>query len=370
MSKIGVLTVHRAVNFGAVLQMYGLYTTLRELGSEVNIIDYRSKVIEDREAYFKHIISKSKDKNILRNLYETIDSIFSLSADYQKKKKFDCFLHKYFILSSAYGFDTISEIEEKYDAIIAGSDQIWNRCLNDDDVFFLSFVKDTKKKYSYAASFGNEMGFAKKKDINFKLLNSFSEISVREEIGIKELEKKTKKQIMIHIDPAFLLNQCQWSEISKKPKRIKQDEQYILLYWASRSLKRYAQGLAKKNGWKIYDICEGIPRGLFKNLSALNPAEFIWAIKHAKFVCTTSFHGMVFSLIYHVPFKVDFDNNLESANMRQRNILELLEMQGFNLQTSDTTEKVNWDIVDGRIRKKADEARQYLKRIVDTGGRE
>jgi hypothetical protein len=39
--KIGILTVHRAYNYGSVLQCYALQEYLKSLGHDVWVIDYR-----------------------------------------------------------------------------------------------------------------------------------------------------------------------------------------------------------------------------------------------------------------------------------------------------------------------------------------
>lgn len=44
--KIGILTFHRAENFGAVLQAYALQSFLLQEGYDVRIIDYRNAAIE------------------------------------------------------------------------------------------------------------------------------------------------------------------------------------------------------------------------------------------------------------------------------------------------------------------------------------
>ena len=43
--KIGILTFHCAINYGAVLQAYGLQETLKSMGHEVYVIDYRPKYL-------------------------------------------------------------------------------------------------------------------------------------------------------------------------------------------------------------------------------------------------------------------------------------------------------------------------------------
>ena len=58
--KIGILNFHRALNYGAVLQCYGLQETLTALGHEVSVIDYRPKIIEKHRSYFLFDILKEK----------------------------------------------------------------------------------------------------------------------------------------------------------------------------------------------------------------------------------------------------------------------------------------------------------------------
>lgn len=45
--KIGIVTFHTALNYGAFSQTYALQKTLEKLGHEVEIIDYRPKAITD-----------------------------------------------------------------------------------------------------------------------------------------------------------------------------------------------------------------------------------------------------------------------------------------------------------------------------------
>lgn len=60
--KIGILTFHRANNFGAVLQCFALQTYLKKIGLEVYVIDYRQKYIES-------IYNTLSLSAIIRNLF-------------------------------------------------------------------------------------------------------------------------------------------------------------------------------------------------------------------------------------------------------------------------------------------------------------
>lgn len=44
--KVGILTFHRAENFGAALQVYALQSFLQKKGCDVDVIDYRNLAIE------------------------------------------------------------------------------------------------------------------------------------------------------------------------------------------------------------------------------------------------------------------------------------------------------------------------------------
>ena len=47
--KTGILTYHHTKNYGSWLQTYALYKKLKELGVDIEVIDYRCLAIEKRE---------------------------------------------------------------------------------------------------------------------------------------------------------------------------------------------------------------------------------------------------------------------------------------------------------------------------------
>lgn len=83
MKKVGIITFHRAVNYGACLQAYALKETLRNLGVDVEIIDYRSSDVED--IYRQAIRKGAGIKTILKN-------ILTWSVQKKEIKHFYCFL--------------------------------------------------------------------------------------------------------------------------------------------------------------------------------------------------------------------------------------------------------------------------------------
>lgn len=106
-----------------------------------------------------------------------------------------------------------------------------------------------------------------------------------------------------------------------------------------------------------------IDLGNDKETISSGPLEFLSLFCHAKFVVCTSFHGTIFSLIYHVPFcsVILKDGN----DARVINILSQvgLEERGVSEYANHLFSPVNWKSVDERIDKMRQESMNYLKQF-------
>lgn len=152
---VGILTFHRALNYGAVLQAYALKTAIETKGHKAEIIDYRNSVIESLYKYPKLSDQKTiKDK---------IKYILCSRWEKSKRDKFELFRKTQLEIENAkaYTEGDIADIKDLYDVFLVGSDQVWNPdAHNFDKNFYLDFVSQKHKKHSYAASFGVEIGRA------------------------------------------------------------------------------------------------------------------------------------------------------------------------------------------------------------------
>lgn len=314
MKKIGILTFHRAENFGAVLQAYALQQYVTNLGYDVEIIDYRCKSIERQyDLYaFKYII-KSR-RNIIMTV---INYIMSYFPKRKRKKKFEQFREQYFKTSNiVYDSKNIN----KYDILIFGSDQIWNPAITGglDQIYWGDF--DTlAKKISYASSC-ERMQFItleKEKEKIKKILNSFYSLSCRENTFAEFLGSILNRKPNVVIDPTFLIKKDTYEKMANYPRC----QNYVLVYHITESKKASDFGLsmAKAKGKKIVEIHVGSNLWINKkrHLAYLGPLEILGYISNADFVVTTSFHGMALSLILHKQFVVISKSN----NERMKNLL-------------------------------------------------
>jgi hypothetical protein len=122
--KVGILTFHRAENFGAVLQVYALQEFIISLGCEVEIIDYRNKAIE--RAYdlsdFSFFLRR---KNIIASLFTLFVRLITFKDQSDRKNKYRLFREKHLQLSKK-KYLLKEDFGNEYDIYICGSDQIWN----------------------------------------------------------------------------------------------------------------------------------------------------------------------------------------------------------------------------------------------------
>ncbi len=355
--KAGVITFHRAINYGAVLQMYGLQKKLENMNIESCVIDYRCKYMEDKYA--------SKHRLNVKNHVKNVPLILKKRSYTKKKVLFREFVEKYCKQSQmCCNSDELKNVENQLDFIITGSDQVWNNTLtNSDNTFFLDFVKESKKKVSYAASFGLSQIRPEFKKEYKEMLKSFGSISVRENTA-QELVKTLGVESKVVVDPVFLLSKDEWAKLVVKNKYKKP---YILIYSfkGDKYLVGQAKILAKKFNCEIICISETMKRKFgIKYIDNASPEEFVSLIHNANFVLTNSFHGTVFSIVFNKPFVVELFENAKGRNSRIENLLFNLKLEDRIYSKNMSIDKlsdINYKDVEKILNKQIIESERFLE---------
>lgn len=291
MLKIGIITIHSDLNYGAALQAYALSAYLNEVGYDAKIINYIK--IPNSPRVFKF------PKNIA---YKMMNALRHLR--YRK------FLKKSL---SDVTYNSLDEImngfKEPFDIIISGSDQVWNpHCggfvtkLN--PVYYIAFAdKGTYKKIAYASSVGSHV-FSKEEIPSVqKWLGEYSHLSTREIAGAQQLESFLNREVKVVLDPTLLLNHKQWLKVANS---IKIDGKYVLVYYIDEigEVVEYARRIADKNGWKVVMMSNTSARypGVDINVPFCGPAEFLGLFDGAEYISTNSFHGTAFAINFQKDF--------------------------------------------------------------------
>lgn len=361
--KVGVITFHRSLNYGAVLQAYGLVKSIEKLGFESEIIDYRNIYLEERDSIKRFI----KTKNVLRAGYQFLECPFWLV----RRRKFNKFLEFTNVSNKVDKID--QDIEKEYYKFFVGSDQVWNfKVTGLDENYFLSNIKNKLKKNSYAASFGVS---TLPKELCGKYrngLHGFNKISVRESQGANLVESLIGKVTPIVLDPSLLLNRDEWVKIIKTKQYYNIRGEYIVIYQRaySKSLIEFAKKLAIKERCKIITIT-GNPRQKIKaeNILSAGPIEWLWLMNNAKYIVTNSFHGVAFSINLNKEFFVELLDEKFGVNSRLENILSSfdLEKRKIHLNKLDSKiEKINYEEVNKKLEASRVESIKFLKMTLES----
>lgn len=300
--SVGILTFHDALNYGAVIQAFALQKTIESLSCYCSIINYHRP---GTYPIFRHLKGFGDIKlNALTFLH--------LQSHLKLRKRFLQFRSSNLnsTIQSYCSVEDLSRGDHKYDVYVTGSDQVWNPYLLDrqggvGSVFYLDFVLDGRR-VAYAPSFGNsEVPEAYKERIS-AFLKRFDFLSSREDTGCGIIRDLTGLNAVQVLDPTLLQDSTAYNKVAIEPRY---NKSYILLYpmQGSEVLQRLAITARKILGLPIVAVLPSHFNPLKfrfadKVVFDAGPAEFLGWMQKASFVCTNSFHGTCFSIIYQKNF--------------------------------------------------------------------
>lgn len=298
--KIGLLTFHSAHNYGAVLQAYATQEKVKELGFDIEVIDYNPDYLVKQKVF-----PISSNNSVIINLKIIVEGLLTFPQKINRINGFNKFVKEKINLSKT-EYKSIPFTENTdYDHYIMGSDQVWNCKLTKgfDPLYLGNFkTKPSAKKISYAASM-SYFSLSSAEKIEFaSLIQNFNDISVREQEVHDFLKTNFNQESTVVLDPTLLLDAKAWSTIAVNPNRSKK---YILVYSIDlrNEAVRMATKIAKEINAEVIELAVSVDRNVSKNpFQTASPEEYVGLFKHAAFVVTSSFHGTAFSVIFNKPF--------------------------------------------------------------------
>lgn len=346
--RVGILTFHASHNYGSMLQAYALQKTVQNLGYTCEIINFRTK---RQKEYYLPLYSKGTLLARLKYFIVLLPYVKSLK---KKQELFESFIRDYLsVTSKEYkSMDDLKNAKLNYDIYLTGSDQIWNTiCFDFDWAYLLPFV-NKGKKIAYAPSMGpNPSCQVSQRNIDsiVECLRTFDYVSVREEATANHIARNSEIETPIALDPTFLLTKTEWMELIAPQPIIKGD--YILLYTPFFNDRYYslAKTIAAKYNLKVvvtqfHGIKSRIKYNEYIYHFASGPKEFLNLCKNAKCTVGDSFHLLVFSVIFNIPFVVLEDSN----DSRTQNIIrfaqEYVKKNNSTTNSSCISEALNLDV--------------------------
>ena len=383
--KVGIVTFHFPFNCGAALQCWALQSKLESLGNEAQIINYVPWYHWNRYAAHKNPVYYANKKlheparNILtrtyhgvKGFYDTVRSWKNAKVKLPREQKFKAFRKAH--LKETRRYRTVRQLRAhppKCDLYIAGSDQLWNSKLTEgmyDPAYFLDFGRKDVRRATYAIGTYFPDPEAAKKTIA-PMLRNLDAVSLREARFMRPVMQAADAKTPMHIDvdPTLLLDAAAYDALL--PKEPLEKQPFIVIYTmpgpAQKQVNEAAKLLERETGLHLIDV-NGNPNAencKIKDHRVCSPEEFLWYIKNAEIVLTNSFHGTVFSVLYHKRFATILHK--ETGNR----VSELLDKLGLSDRYTDGTGEVNgilaqpvdWSNAETALEALRTESVRYLK---------
>lgn len=335
-----VLNFWSALNYGAILTCFGVQCLLEELGYSTKIINY---------------VSYPKE----------------LDCDYEKSFA-NKFANKYLNLTKPIkSYSDLFSLNQKANTFVVGSDQVWRKScidelLNDNlswSMYFLDFVRACNKKISYSASIGidNFEGSILDQEKMYYYLAQFDGISVREDLAQLLLQRKFKLESEVLLDGVFHISRDLLEDMIQPYST---NEEYIgcfvLPYFKNEIwYQEKLQVLSKKLNLPI------------KNLefnSETTVEEWLAFIKNSKYIVSDSYHAVVFSIIFNVPF-IQVKN--AKAQSRFESLFKLLNIKNktvseYNKEIFESTidSPLDWENINNTIKFERLKAKKWMQKIL------
>ena len=369
--NLGLITYHSAYNFGSAMQAYATQNTLAYLDHQVDLINYR---MEEQYRFYRSLYRTSYGvKTWIKDLF----LIPCHNGRLQRIDRFEKFFVDYFTLTSEVKDpEVVAEQCQQYDAIISGSDQIWNKhsCeLEHNDWRYMEpyLLKGFNgRKISYASSVGNMTDEELQRIL--PELRSFDALSFRESSSAEKMTELLSRPVETVLDPTFLLTKDDW--ISNLKLRKNDNERYILVYSLGGpkqllKLLPVISKLAKKRDCKAKIVTPfaylPYPGKHIEYHLEYGPIEFLNALYNAEAVVTDSYHGTVLS----VNFGKDFYSVCKSggSEFRKTDILDRLGLHERIVYDVSTIPELCLSPIDyAAVYDKLDELRQHSLNYLKT----
>ncbi len=315
MKRTALITIHSVPNYGSVLQTYATLRVMADAGMECDVIDYRYP----NEWHYSH---GQPREPFLQRLKSTLAAplleAVGIHSQHILKRRLDRFRRTHFRFTRP--FANLSELEQadwsRYQAVIAGSDQIWNpKFLLGDKAFMLSFVPDDVRKVSLASSFACSEIPGRMVDAYRECLSRFDAITVREDNGLDIISRQLGLEIKPRrvLDPTLLLDAPKWDAMCSAGIDSLPLEPYIVLYGLNYAFETrpyiYEALNEMKNRMGVKRVVAlsewpdpSAPSGLVvDNYRDVHVECFVALMRNARGVVTSSFHGTAFALNFGRP---------------------------------------------------------------------
>lgn len=297
--KIGLITVNFA-DYGSYYHAAALYKKFEELGYECEFVNECLRYKKSKKLMMSDFVCRTFPGFVK----------FAVSNRVTAFRTYNILKNDLKLFETSPRFESFSEISDRYDAVVIGSDELWS-CTNPNMLFIPEYYGEgiSSPHISYATS-----GITLKNPTDEQVqlikrgLSTFSSLGVRDEITKTWVKELTGLDSCVVLDPT-LLNPYFRIESPKK-------QDYIAVYGEhfAEEHKKAISTYANENdlqllaiAWK-HDWCDTF-------LDAKCAEDVQTAFANARYAMSSTFHGTIFSIVQHTDF-TSFTSELRGEKVK------------------------------------------------------
>lgn len=357
--KIGIVTYWNSTdNYGQIMQGLALQRYLRSLGHDPFIIRFHEEI---PPTSIREKISKLSPLYLWQYIKyrKAINNALAFNQKHPRRfKEFKKNNIKYSEKEFWSFNDLLCADWSKIDAFICGSDQIWSpKYLPNWLSYMLAFAPMRCRKIAYACSFGKASLSIEYIHQLKKQLKTFHAIGLRERTGVSICKEAGIAQAKLVCDPTLLLKANDYLDIVNDISTKKNTAFIYLLNWEmDLPIQEINKYLKSQNIKTSYFPTRG-NENLWTPFQDLSINNWVREIALSQLVITNSFHGTVFSIIFHRPF-ITFALQGKDAGMNDRlqTLLSAIGLEnriytkGGKLSIEEIASlPINWQDVDDKL---------------------
>lgn len=328
----GIMNYWASWNYGGILTCFALQELVKSFGFTTQIINFRPKVWDNKKEYPRN-----------EGKIDFVNKYFNLSKVCKNKKD-------------------LTKLNDSFDTFIVGSDQVWNWGYNLKYLYFLDFVKNSKKKISCAASMIFEK-FNHGEDVKTAIeyyMKRFDAVSVRELDNVSVCKNEFDVDAACILDPVFLIDKNVYENLCKKSnKNLSKKFIAVYVFEYDNNIAKFVNKIAAENDYEIVIMNRGE-----------SIEDWLYYIKNAELVITDSYHGTCFSIIFE---KQVLPLTNTHGNSRFYSLLSIIGLENriienkrdFNKISNLINENIDYEKINNILEKEIDESKNWLKYVLN-----
>ncbi len=368
--RLGILTQPLGHNYGGIVQNWALQRVFKQSGVKAVTIKYYELPRFPKLHWFIY----KKALKLKRKLSgKWIPEKWEPQRLKEECRNLRRFVRNHIKMTNTYIPDlSLHRLKRyKFNAIVVGSDQVWRPIYNEQGLgyMFCDFVAPNSlmKCIAYSASFGvDNWEFSEEQTAMAKLnISKFSAVSVRERSGRILCNKYLGCNAETVLDPTLLLCSADYDTLLSPQ---------LLASVEDGCMGVYILDMNDNKQRLIDNVCAqlnltAVRFGVKNAVTGLYPDVEDWLahFKKSRFIITDSYHGTIFSILYHKPF-ISVVNS-ERGSTRFTSLTGMVELSNRLVEEYNVTtlkdiinEPIDWL----RVEKMLDFYRDISRSFIET----